>query len=237
MDLKLMIEREANQFADYAMWENPSDFNDKLSLKLYEYDGNQDKLIFLYKVHNIRTEYLTNHKKRCNSVNCREDAEVTKELYFVEKEIKELNPSYKFTVLRQDVNIDLIKKNLVDLNKYPDAGKMYQSSMDKLNEGTFQRKRNLIDDLRLSIELLLRDILKNDKSLENQVTELGIYLKSMDVSVEIRNMFLKLIEYYCKYQNEYVKHDDSIKENEIDFIINVSSSFIRLLLQVNNRNS
>lgn len=33
----------------YHSWESPSDFNDKLTLKLYEYDGAQDKLIFLYK--------------------------------------------------------------------------------------------------------------------------------------------------------------------------------------------
>lgn len=93
MDLKVMIENEANQFAEYASWENPSDFNDKLGLKLYEYNGNQDKLIFLYKVHHVRTEYLVEHKKECNAVGCRVDAELTKELYFVEKEIRELNPS------------------------------------------------------------------------------------------------------------------------------------------------
>lgn len=230
MDLKLMLEREADNFANYADWENPSDFNNRLTLKLYEYDGEQDKLIFLYKVHNVRTQALQEHKKECNSVGCRVDAEITKELYFVEKEIKELNPSYKFTVLRQDVNIDLIKKNLVDLNQYPNAGRMYQSAMDKLNEGSFQR--NLIDDLRLSIELLLKDVLKNDKSLENQVSDVGAYLKMKGTSTEIRNMFLKLLEYYGKYQNEYVKHDDSVKENEIDFVINVSSSFIRLIIQV-----
>lgn len=173
---------------------------------------------------------MVEHKKKCNAV-CRVDAELTKGLYFVEKEIKGLNPSYKFTVLRQDVNLDLIKKNLVDLNKYPEAGRMYQSSMDKLNEGNFQR--NLIDDLRLSIELLLKDILNNDKSLENQSSELGNYLKSRNVSVEIRNMFIKLLEYYGKYQNEYIKHDDAVKESEIDFVINVSSSFIGLLIQMN----
>ena len=233
MDLKLMIEREASQFANYAMWENASDFNDKLSLKLYEYGETQDKLIFLYNVHNIRTESLTEHKRKCNAVDCGIDAEITKEIYFVEKEIKELNPSYKFTVLRQDVNLDLIKKNLVDLNIYPEAGRMYQAAMDKLNEGNFQR--NLIDDLRLSIELLIKSILKNDKSLEKQVPELGSYLKLKDVSAEIRNMFLKLLEYYSKYQNEYIKHDDAMKENEIDFVINVSSSFIRLLIQVSKK--
>jgi hypothetical protein len=29
-----------------------------------------------------------------------------------------------------------------------------------------------------------------------------------------------------------VKHDDAVKENEIDFVINVSSSFIRLIIQI-----
>jgi hypothetical protein len=230
MELQRMIEQEAERFTSYANWENPSDFNDKLTLKLYEYDGGQDKLIFLYKVHNLRREYLVGHRKKCTSLNCREDAEVSKELYFLEKEIKSLNPSFEFSIIRPNINVDLVRKNLVDLADYPIAGRMYQSALDKLNEGNFTR--NLIDDLRLSIELLLKAILKNENSLENQTSNLGLYLKDKDVSSELRNMFTKLLDYYSKYQNEYVKHDNAIKEQEVDLVINLSSSFIRFLLQL-----
>jgi hypothetical protein len=230
MDLQKMIEQEAQQFAGYAAWENPSDFNDKLSLKLYEYDGEQDKLIFLYKVHNLRREYLVDHKKRCNTPDCREDAEVTKELYFVEKEIKGLNPDFEFSIIRPNINVDLVRKNLVDLTEYPLVGKMYQSALDKLNEGNFAR--NLIDDLRLALELLLKSMLNNESSLENQASNLGQYLKARGVSTELRSMFIKLLDYYSKYQNEYVKHDNAVKEHEVDLVLNMSSSFIRFLLQL-----
>lgn len=224
-----MIEQEAEQLASFENWENPSDFNDKLTLKLYEYDDDQDKLIFLYKTHAVRNEALAEHKKRCTSVGCRVDMEITKELYFIEKEIKALNPNYKFQILRQNVNIGLVKKNLVDLASYPQAGKHYQSAMDKLNEGKFER--NLVDDLRLCIETLLKSILANDKSIENQYSPLGQYLETRNISVELRNLFIKQLEYYAKWHNENVKHNDKVKELEIDLVINISSTFISFLLQ------
>ena len=79
--------------------------------------------------------------------------------------------------------------------------------------------RNVLDDLRLSLESLLRAILNNKKSLENQQPTLGAFVKGRGGSSELSNMFLKLVEYYCKYQNTYVKHDDAVIEEEVEFVI------------------
>jgi hypothetical protein len=37
--------------------------------------------------------------------------------------------------------------------------------------------RNVLDDMRLSLELLLKAVLGNDKSLENQIPQLGGFIK------------------------------------------------------------
>ena len=48
-------------------------------------------------------------------------------------------------------------------------------------------------------------------------------------------MFVKLIEYYAKYQNAYVKHDDAVVEQEVDFVFEISSCFMRHLVRIYGR--
>ena len=88
-------------------------------------------------------------------------------------------------------------------------------------------ERNVLDDLRLALETLLRGVLGNAKSLENQIGPLGEYVKGKGGSPEFSNMFVKLVEYFTKYQNRYVKHNDGVIEDEVEFIIEITSSFMK----------
>jgi hypothetical protein len=45
-------------------------------------------------------------------------------------------------------------------------------------------------------------------------------------------MFLKLIDYFSKYQNTYVKHNDNVNENEIEIIIEIASSFMKFIIKI-----
>ncbi len=47
-------------------------------------------------------------------------------------------------------------------------------------------------------------------------------------------MFVKLVDYYSKYQNSYVKHDDAVIEPEIEFIFEITSSFMKHLIRLDN---
>lgn len=96
-----------------------------------------------------------------------------------------------------NTELDSINEILIDetrhwLNDYPDSLKQYQSALDKFKGDIFER--NLLDDLRLSLELLLKQIFKNDKSLENQLSDLGNFINSKNGSKELGNMFQKLVE-------------------------------------------
>lgn len=85
--------------------------------------------------------------------------------------------------------------------------------------------------MRLSLELLLKDLLNNDSSLENQWKNLGKKLKDLNVSKEISNLFEKILSYYSDYQNTYIKHNDNIKENEIGLIINETNIIMQFLIK------
>ena len=44
----------------------------------------------------------------------------------------------------------------------------------------------------------------------------------------------KLVEYYSKYHNSYVKHNDIVIEEEIEFILELTSSFMKHLVRLSN---
>jgi len=92
----------------------------------------------------------------------------------------------------------------------------------------------LLYDLRLSLELLLKSIFGNDKSLENQMPSIGQLVTKANGTVEFCNMFKKLLDYFCKYQNEHVKHDDDVAEIEIDFMIDLTSTFMKGIVRCAN---
>jgi hypothetical protein len=111
------------------------------------------------------------------------------------------------------------------LDKCPEAKDSLLSALEKYNRKIYER--NLLDDARLSLELFLRKILNNDKSLEKQESEILQFFKKKKVSCEISNMFWTLLDYYTKYQNEHVKHDDKVDPKEVEFILYLTGLFIR----------
>jgi hypothetical protein len=129
-----------------------------------------------------------------------------------------------------DVNETLIEETRHWLQDFPGALSLYNDAFAKLEIGSFHR--NLLDDLRLSLEKLLRALFENEKALENQIANLGTYIKVKGGSPELANMFVKLVEYYTKFQNTHVKHDDQVNEAEIEFVFEITSSFMKHLIRL-----
>jgi hypothetical protein len=129
-----------------------------------------------------------------------------------------------------EINEALIEETSHWLENYPESLKLYKEALTKFENGIYNR--NLLDDLRLSLEKLLQSVFNNGKSLENQITNLGDHLNAKGGSKELTNMFVKLVEYYSKYQNTYVKHDDAVIEEEIEFIFEITSSFMKHIIRL-----
>lgn len=60
--------------------------------------------------------------------------------------------------LKEEINESLIEETQHWLTDYPNASKLYNDCLEKYSNGIPQR--NLLDDLRLSLETLLKSILK-----------------------------------------------------------------------------
>lgn len=128
---------------------------------------------------------------------------------------------------------DLNLNNDGFLNKYPDVAKIYNQGLDAYRTKNY--KRSALDNMRLALEMLLKNILKNSESIENQQDYLGEYIKKHNISKEISNMLFKLINYYSKFQNNYVKHAnsaDDINIEEAEFIIDLTIVIIGFLIKL-----
>lgn len=116
------------------------------------------------------------------------------------------------------------------LESYPDVKKLFDAALSKSNSQSYTR--NALDDMRLALELLLKNLLQNNKSLENQIASVGLFISQHGGSPEFANMFVKLIDYYSKYQNTYVKHNDAVPFPEVEFIFDMTASFMKHFVQL-----
>ena len=91
---------------------------------------------------------------------------------------------------------------------------------------------NLLDNLRFSLEQMLHVVLGNQKSLENQKTEALKWLAAHQIHAHVTNMYNDLITRFASYQNEAVKHNERYSPMEIEFMIYLTGTFLRLLVQL-----
>lgn len=129
--------------------------------------------------------------------------------------------------------IDSIEQLRCFLDSYSFAKKQYEAALNKKNAGIFER--NMLDDLRLSFELLLRSIFNNELSFEKQKNKIGEFLSDKDVSNEIKNFIISTVfSFFKPYFNENVKHNDKFNSVEIDLVFNQVTSVMLFLIQLDN---
>lgn len=129
---------------------------------------------------------------------------------------------------------ELVQKTRHWLSAHPAALKQYENALSKYEGGIFER--NTLDDMRLAFELLIKDLLGNKKSLENQIEGIGGMLKKSGASAEIRNMVTQIIKYYTDFQNKHVKHNDAVNGDEIEYVIELTSVIMKFLIKANGGN-
>lgn len=135
-------------------------------------------------------------------------------------------PQYvKKDKIELDINYFEVKELL---NDFPKAKEVYDDAVNQYKLGVFER--NTIDNLRLTLELIVKQLLCNEKSLENNEKDIYKLLENKKCSKEFINMFNKLLDYYIKYNNDNVKHNLNINKNEIEFIFEITYSFIKILI-------
>lgn len=119
------------------------------------------------------------------------------------------------------------------------SSKVNRTWVDSVRLYDSKEYRNSLDSIRLTLELLLKELLNNNKSLENQKHALGAFLKENGISAQFTNLFLKELNMYEKIQNNEVKHDipEHLSKPEITFLMNQAAIIIKFLDNCNNGES
>ena len=147
--------------------------------------------------------------------------------------IKILKENENYTLYPQRLEFlddPLIIDNLMWLDEYPQAKDSFAKAIKEVEKkGNY---RNIVDNLRFSLESLFQKLFQNKKSLENQKNNIGTYMKDNNVSPIISNMYIKLMDLYMKYNDDNAKHGDNIESIEIDYLIYLTGSFIRFILEI-----
>ena len=125
----------------------------------------------------------------------------------------------------------VVEANLVWLARYPDVLKPFREALNLYMSKDPNQYRNMLDNLRFALEQMLRVVLRNQKTLENQKEEFLRWLKEKDVHSQIGNMYHSLLfGGFAKYQNDAVKHrEDAYTASEVEFVLYATGTFLRLV--------
>jgi hypothetical protein len=125
----------------------------------------------------------------------------------------------------------VVETNLIWLARYPSVLKPFEEALKLYAAKDPKQYRNMLDSLRFSLEQMVRTVLNNQKSLENQKDEFLRWLKVHDVHAQIRQMYHDLLfGGFAAYQNEAVKHqEDQYMLAEVEFVLYATGTFLRLI--------
>ena len=130
----------------------------------------------------------------------------------------------------------VINQDLVWLSAYPTVVRHFEEALCIYMSKDNGKYRNLLDNLRFALEQLIKEILGNDKSLDNQKELILKWLSERQVHQQVINMYQDILTRFTQYQNDAVKHNEAWSEPEVEFMIYLTGTFMRLLLQLNQAN-
>lgn len=110
--------------------------------------------------------------------------------------------------------IYIFAKIIANTDKHPSCQKLLLSGMHLIGKDDLMHG---LDDIRKSLEMLLKDLLHNNKSLERQDDKkINKILEANGWNHNIQTLWPITKEYFKRYQNAFVKHDDGEKITEKD---------------------
>ena len=130
----------------------------------------------------------------------------------------------------------LIEENLSWLEEHAGASKAFRGALAIYASKDADKYRNLLDNLRFAVEQLLKDALGNQRSLENQKDLLLPWLKNKGLHTQVTGMYHDLLfGRFATYQNDAVKHGEKYTPQEIEFMIYITGTFMRLLIEASKQ--
>ena len=149
-------------------------------------------------------------------------------------EVYEENGNYfVFPKGAKELDEALVSEPLEWLKNYPLAHKTYCIALKQYSEGIYIR--DVADNFRKALETFLQEFLCNTKNLENNKNEICKYLGEQGVDAGISGLFQPLINAYKNINDRIAKHNDSVDEKLLEFLLYQTGLLIRMVLSVKEK--
>jgi hypothetical protein len=137
----------------------------------------------------------------------------------------------------RELDLPLVAETLTWLSPHTKIAAKFEKALRAVLGKDPASYRSALDDLRWSLEQLLRVVLENNRPIEDQKTHLAKWAKNRGVHQSVVHLFIDLLKHFADYQNDAVKHDEKWSEDEIEFMVYLTGSFMRLLLRLSAKDA
>lgn len=144
--------------------------------------------------------------------------------------IQDDNQYFVFPKGAEELDRALVSEPLQWLSKYPSAHKTFCNALKQYSDGDYIR--DVADNFRKALEGFLKEFLNNTKNLDNNIQEVGKYLKTQNTDDEIVKILVGLGNTYTTLNNKIAKHNDKVDSKYLEFLMYQTGLFIRMLIVV-----
>ena len=147
-------------------------------------------------------------------------------LYTAEEADTEINATLVAFYSTNDNKKTIEKLKMVgsSLESHPKSQCLYDEAVHNINaEGS---NRSTLDNIRLSMEQYLQEVIGNKNVLENQEKPLKQFLKSKGATTEVVTSITQFLHSFYKYQDNNVKHDSNVKKEDVDYFLDMANAII-----------
>ncbi len=125
-----------------------------------------------------------------------------------------------------------IEKTFHWLEEYPNSLTQYHKSVAMFAH--YHDSRDTLDNIRLCIEIFMKEILQSNADWNILVKELEEKVIK-DITPEFKNVFFVLLNKYITFQNKDVKHNSNVRKEEVEFVFEISLTFLRVIARIHSK--
>ena len=124
----------------------------------------------------------------------------------------------------------LVDDTLEGLAQHSGAAESFEKALRIYRINDASQFRNVLDDLRHALEELLKIVLGNSKPIEKQRPYLAQWFEEKGVHKQIEKLYQAMLTHFFTYQNAAVKHGNEWSPHEVEYMIYLTGTFMRMLL-------
>lgn len=134
------------------------------------------------------------------------------------------------SLINKEPFIHTLEKVNANIDKYPSCKKLFYSGINLIKRDDLMHG---LDDLRKAVEMLLKDLLHNNLSIERQPqNKIKTLLLENGWKGRCLELWPILMGQFKRYQNAYVKHDDGSRITEINTELTILQTLHIIMLLI-----